>query len=85
MKKTVMTLAAVWMMMGGAIACAQQPEKNTATGTATEQPAPATESAKQEKAGGECTGACEPKGDEKNSAQPEKTGTPAPETAASAE
>lgn len=79
MKKTVMTLAAVWMMMGGVLACAQQPEKNTVTGPATEQPAPAAEPAKEG-----CTAGCESKGNEKNSAQPEKAGAATAETGTAA-
>ena len=43
MKKTIVTMAALMLMAGGAFACAQQPEKKDAS-AATEATAPATES-----------------------------------------
>lgn len=68
MKKTLVTLAAV-MMMGGTIACAQQPEKNTTDDkTATEQPA--TEPKAEKPADGTCPEKCEQKGDRDSTAKP---------------
>ncbi len=73
MKKTLVALAAV-MMMGGTIACAQQPEKNTTDNkTATEQPADAA-----------CPEKCEKKGDQEQSGQ-DSTAKPAEDTATNAE
>ena len=76
MKKTLVALAAV-MMMGGTIACAQQPEKNT-TGdkTATEQ--------KAEKAEGTCPEKCE-KTDAQTGSGQDSTEKPADGTATNAE
>lgn len=80
MKKTLAALAAV-MMMGGTIACAQQPEKNTTNDkTATEQPA--TEQ-KAEKAEGTCPEKCEKTGAQTESGQG-STAKPAEGTATNA-
>lgn len=77
MKKTLAALAAV-MMMGGTIACAQQPEKNTTNDkTATEQPAA------EQKAEGTSPEKCEKTGAQTESGQG-STAKPAEGTATNA-
>lgn len=85
MKKTLVALAAV-MMMGGAFACAQQPEKSGSTDkTAVEQPA--TQPAAGKPADGTCPADCGKKGEPTESNQ-DSTAKPAEDngnTAANAE
>ena len=77
MNKTLAAVAAV-MMMGGTIACAQQPEKNTTNDkTATEQPAA------EQKAEGTCPEKCEKTGAQTESGQG-STAKPAEGTATNA-
>lgn len=74
MKKTLVALAAV-MMMGGAFACAQQPEKNGSTDkTVTEQSATQAEAGKP--ADGACPAECAKKSETSNPDQ-DSTAQPA--------
>lgn len=82
MKKTLVALAAV-MMMGGTIACAQQPEKENTAGdkTATEQPASDTKAEKP--ADGTCSGKCGDQDGQEQSGS-SSSATPAGDTATNA-